>query len=151
MKKKAPKTNIFKLNEATSIAIHACVYMAKHMDRNVTATEIATALKASKDHIEKVMQRMSKANLIVAKRGPKGGFMLARDPAKITLLEPFEVTEGEVARDVHCPLGELFCKGETCIMGILFGNLQHQAVEFMSRTMLKDLADDMNPGGFNAG
>ncbi len=141
MKKDIINTDIFKLNEATSIAVHAATYMALNMDRFVGATEISESLKASRDHVEKVMQRMAKAGFITAKRGPKGGFKLKKNPDEITLLEPFEVFEGEVTKDIHCPLGQSFCGGKLCVIGKLFSKLQHEAVQFLSKITLADVVN----------
>ena len=49
-------------------------------------------------YLEQIFQRLRKADLIIGKRGPGGGYTLARPPAKITLCEVVEAVEG--------PLGE---------------------------------------------
>jgi Rrf2 family protein len=49
-------------------------------------------------YLEQIFQRLRKADLIVGKRGPGGGYTLARPAAKITLREVVEAVEG--------PLGE---------------------------------------------
>lgn len=49
-------------------------------------------------YLEQIFQRLRKADLIVGKRGPGGGYALARPPVKITLREVVEAVEG--------PLGE---------------------------------------------
>jgi len=49
-------------------------------------------------YLEQIFQRLRKADLIVGKRGPGGGYTLSRPAAKITLREIVEAVEG--------PLGE---------------------------------------------
>ena len=49
-------------------------------------------------YLEQIFQRLRKAELIIGKRGPGGGYTLARPPARITLREVVEAVEG--------PLGE---------------------------------------------
>ena len=142
MKKDIINTNIFKLNEATSIAVHAAAYMASNMERFVGATEISESMCASRDHVEKVKQRMSKAGLITTKRGPKGGFRLTKDPKDITLLEVFEIFEGEVTKEIQCPLGQTFCGGKKCIIGTLFSRLQHEAIQFLSNVTLSQVINN---------
>lgn len=49
-------------------------------------------------YLEQIFQRLRRAELIIGKRGPGGGYTLARPPARITLREIVEAVEG--------PLGE---------------------------------------------
>jgi Rrf2 family protein len=49
-------------------------------------------------YLEQIFQRLRKADLIIGKRGPGGGYTLSRPPARINLREVVEAVEG--------PLGE---------------------------------------------
>jgi Rrf2 family protein len=55
-------------------------------------------------YLEQIFQRLRRAELVVGKRGPGGGYSLARPPAKITLCEVVEAVEG--------PLGEAEAWGD---------------------------------------
>jgi Rrf2 family protein len=48
-------------------------------------------------YLEQIFQRLRRAGLVVGKRGPGGGYSLARAPAEITLLEVVEAVEGSLA------------------------------------------------------
>ena len=45
-------------------------------------------------YLEQIFQRLRRADLVIGKRGPGGGYTLARPPAKITLREVVEAVEG---------------------------------------------------------
>jgi Rrf2 family protein len=45
-------------------------------------------------YLEQIFQRLRKARIVRGKRGPGGGYVLARDPAEITLREIVEAVEG---------------------------------------------------------
>ena len=45
-------------------------------------------------YLEQIFQRLRRAELVIGKRGPGGGYTLARPPAKITLREVVEAVEG---------------------------------------------------------
>ncbi len=45
-------------------------------------------------YLEQIFQRLRRARIVKGKRGPGGGYVLARDPAEITLLEIVEAVEG---------------------------------------------------------
>lgn len=45
-------------------------------------------------YLEQIFQRLRKARIVRGKRGPGGGYVLARDPAEISLREIVEAVEG---------------------------------------------------------
>ncbi len=47
-------------------------------------------------YLEQIFQRLRKADLIKAKRGPGGGYLLAREPSEISLAEVVEAIEGAI-------------------------------------------------------
>jgi Rrf2 family protein len=51
--------------------------------------------------LQKIMQRLAKAGLCISKSGPKGGYSLAREASKITIVQVIEAVEGPI-RIVRC-------------------------------------------------
>jgi Rrf2 family cysteine metabolism transcriptional repressor len=47
--------------------------------------------------VEQILTRLRTAGIITSHRGIKGGFSIAKDPAKITVKEIVELTEGEIS------------------------------------------------------
>lgn len=47
-------------------------------------------------YLEQIFQRLRRAQLVEARRGPKGGFRLARPAAEITLRDVVEAVEGPI-------------------------------------------------------
>ena len=133
--------NILKVSEAASLAMHAGVYLAVNEGKKVVSTrEIAGALGASEHHLSKVLQRMTKAGLVNPVRGPKGGFILGKEPERITLLEVYEAIEGNfMASD--CLLSAKICKNDKCILGDLLKTLNRQVMDYLKNTRLSELVD----------
>jgi Rrf2 family protein len=50
--------------------------------------------------LEQIFQRLRKADLVRGKRGPGGGYVLARAPGEITLRDVLEAVEGSVTEDL---------------------------------------------------
>jgi Rrf2 family iron-sulfur cluster assembly transcriptional regulator len=50
--------------------------------------------------LEQIFQRLRKADLVRGKRGPGGGYVLARPAGEITLRDVLEAVEGPVAEDL---------------------------------------------------
>lgn len=85
----------------------------------------------------KVLQRLVRGGVIRAKRGPRGGFALARHPGSITLKEIYEAIEGPVGVNT-CPFGVPLCSGGDCPVGDEFRAAGARLVEFMANAKLSD-------------
>ena len=48
-------------------------------------------------YLEQIFQRLRRANIVASKRGPGGGYTLARAPAEISLCEVVEGVEGPMS------------------------------------------------------
>jgi Rrf2 family protein len=131
-------SNALKISEASSIAMHAMVYLAADTDRNVGVKEIAETLRVSEDHLSKVFQRLAHAGLVNSMRGPHGGFALSRQGGMITLGEVYAAIEGPLT-ETKCLLGSPICKGGTCILGGLLETVNHEIREYLDKTALTDL------------
>jgi Rrf2 family protein len=78
------------------------VHMARHVSKDVvTVKEIAEKEHFSATYIEKIMQALRTANIVVAHHGKEGGYSLARHPSQITLKEIIEALEGRTF-EVFC-------------------------------------------------
>ena len=81
------------------MAIH---YIAVH-DRlgAVSAKRIAEEFQIPPELLAKILQRLAKRRLIVAQAGPKGGYVLSR--------QPNEISVGEVVRALEGPISIVSC------------------------------------------
>lgn len=73
--------------------------------------EVATWIQAPGPYLAKVFNTLAKAGLVVAKRGNKGGVILARPAAEITLDEVAEALDSPAWRE-ECLLGLTECTDE---------------------------------------
>jgi len=71
-------------------------------------TQLASALRASEAHLSKVLQRLARAGMVTSVRGPKGGFLMARDAAEVSLLDVYVALDGPVAEET-CLLAKPAC------------------------------------------
>ena len=136
----APVTNVLKFSDAATLALHTMAFLARSPDRIVSVREIAKLLGASEAHLSKVLQRLAKGGLVRSLRGPSGGFKLARQGDKVTLLDVFETIEGPL--DVNpCLLGKRKCNGDSCILGDLPGKMNRRIKDYLSDTHLSALTN----------
>ncbi len=84
-----------KISQATGYALHAMIYMVRHITQlPVTTSTIAKAEGIPPGYLAKIFQRLVKAHLVRSVRGQKRGYVFARPPEEINLLELFEIIEG---------------------------------------------------------
>ena len=136
-------TGVFRISEAGTIALHAAVYLAANPDRICSAHEMAGALKVSEAHLVKVLQRLTRTGLVNPRRGPKGGFTLARPAADTALRDVYEAIEGKL-QPADCLLKAKVCTGKDCILGGMVRNVNAEALAYLSATRLSDLAHAFN-------
>ena len=137
--------DILKISDATALALHSMVHLAIEPDQQSTTAEIAEAFDASKHHLAKVHQRLTRGGLIKSFRGPSGGVGLAKAPAEITLLNIYEVMEGQMI--CHpCLFGKEVCPRSECVLGTLLPGLSRQIRDYFDKTTLAQLASESNWG-----
>lgn len=96
----------------TEYGILCMVYLAKHPQAEwVTIKEIAKSENYPAAYLEKILQTLRQAGLVVSHQGNQGGYELARPASEITLKHIIDAVEGstfetfcqpEVREDIVC-------------------------------------------------
>lgn len=141
-------SELLKISEAATLAIHALSLMGLDPQKSRTTREMADFLHASENHLSKVMQRMNKSGLTKSQRGPHGGFVLAKSPEEITLLNIYEVMEGPLTLQ-SCLLDRPVCGGH-CILNGLLCKVSDLVLKQLSETKLSDFQKISTEGGKDA-
>ena len=105
-----------KVSKATAYALHAMMYMVRHITQlPVTTGTIAKAEGIPTAYLAKIFQRLVKAGFVKAVKGRQKGYVFARSPNEINLLEVVEKTGGITLFD-DCFLRQCDCGGtpENC-------------------------------------
>jgi Rrf2 family protein len=91
------------LSQTIEYALRAVVWLAENPARAQTTHQIAAVCKAPPSYLAKVLQPLIRDGLIRSQRGPGGGFLLNKQPDRISLLEIVESVEP--SHRTTCPLG----------------------------------------------
>ena len=91
-----------KISRSTGYALVAVGYIAKnYKDGAVLAARISKEYGIPLEYLLKILQQLVRANVLRSKRGPRGGFFLARPAEDITLLQVIEAVDGPMMSHLH--------------------------------------------------
>ena len=110
-----------KFTTKTEYGLNCLVYMARQGPGEVvTIKDIAERERFSTPYIEKILQRLRSAHIVVSHQGKKGGYALARSPSEITLKGIIEALEGGTF-EVYCEpqIREHIVCTHLCMCGIM--------------------------------
>ena len=91
-----------KISRSTGYALVAVGYIAKnYKDGAVLAARISKEYGIPLEYLLKILQQLVRANVLRSKRGPRGGFFLARPAEDIALLQVIEAVDGPMMSHLH--------------------------------------------------
>ena len=123
----------------TRYAIRALYHLAFHRSGQATqAKEIAEVQKIPLRFLEQILQDLRRAGVIEARRGPRGGYALARPPAEISM--------ADVLRAVRGPLEELLgvedpddgASGSNDVPALVWGEVGSRLIGVLEQSTLAD-------------
>ncbi len=130
-------SRIFNISEAATIAIHSMGVIARS-EELLNAQQIADITGFSKNHTSKILQQLVKNNFLRSSRGPKGGFLLNRNPNEVSLMEIYRLIEGDIeesACKMHCD----HCPFKSCIFGGLSEKFSREFKDYLTDKKLSTL------------
>ena len=97
-----------RISRSTGYALLAFGYIAQHMDEKIILSQdISKKYNIPLEYLLKILQQLVRANVLRSKRGPRGGFSLAKPPHRITILEIVEAVDGPMVNQLY--LAEQAC------------------------------------------
>jgi Rrf2 family nitric oxide-sensitive transcriptional repressor len=98
------------LTQYTDYSLRVLIYLSVNLDRKITIKEISTSFKISKNHLVKVVHKLSTLGYLETAPGVKGGITLAKPANKINLGDVIQKMEPSF----H--IAECFNPNGTCII-----------------------------------
>lgn len=131
---------IMQVSRKVDYALRAAISLAFQSDRRpCSVAEIAAREAIPKKFLEKIIQDLIHAGLVLSQRGAHGGHRLARDPGTISFREVVEAVEGPIALNV-CVGDRSACSvSGTCGMHHVWAEGQRRLIELFAATKLSDL------------
>jgi len=91
------------ISQTVEYALRAVVQLASAVPDSCTTEQIANVTKVPSAYLSKVLQALRRAGIVKSQRGVGGGVVLAKDPAKLTILEVVNAVD-PIQRIRTCPL-----------------------------------------------
>lgn len=138
--------DLFNISEAARLALHALLLISRVQKGRWTVSRLADSLGVSQAHLAKVLARLEHAGLVEGQTGPAGGYCLAQQPGKISLLSIYQAMEGKL-RTERCPFAVPVCQGDGCQLGKFFQKINHQVISCLKETTIAQIK--IKIGGVN--
>ena len=88
-------------NVQFTVAAHIMATLGFHYSDELPSSMLAGSIHADPSFVRKSLSKLSKAGLVVARRGKGGASLLARPPRKITLLDIYRASAAPPAFAIH--------------------------------------------------
>lgn len=141
-----------KLSTKSRYGLRALFDMAYHSGTlPAQIKDISRRQAISPRYLEQIFQDLKKAGLLKSKRGPQGGYQLARKPHEITVREIIQAAEGEMAL-VDCAKEERGRKKKCdfdnqCVTQKIWSEATRQLNAYFESVTLKDLCEEAKSMG----
>ena len=131
-----------KFSRRSTYGLRAMARLAKNWEKDkISLAEISRQENISKKYLEQIFTSLKKAQLVKADKGHYGGYMLARDPKKISTLEIIEALEGKIGSSPCLGTeGNVVCKkGADCGVAPLFVKIQKDTRKVLEKIFLSEV------------
>ena len=106
-----------------TVAAHIMAALGYFQGEEISSATLADSVNADPTFVRKSLSKLSKAGLVVTKRGKSGASVLARPPRQITLLDIYRASAAPPAFAIHsyrvektCPVSRNL---KECMAGVL--------------------------------
>jgi Rrf2 family protein len=134
---------MLKLTKKADYGLIALKHLANAGDgSSASAKEIADAYRLPLPLLAKVLQRLTKSGLLRSLPGTNGGYMLSRDPRRITALEVIRAIDGPVLL-TSCFTSHNDCgQSELCTVREPLRKVHQAILQLLGTVTISDISQD---------
>jgi len=129
------------LTRASEYALLSLNVLRQH-DAPIGAEQLAMQLSIPKSFLAKILQALSKAEILESRKGSHGGFILTRDINDISIREIILAAEGKAPLVFDCTSHMATCPNGTigsCAISPFLHNFQHKIDDFLDDLTLGNI------------
>jgi Rrf2 family nitric oxide-sensitive transcriptional repressor len=131
------------ISQTGEYALRAVVDLSYHYNGSRTARQIAQATRVPAGYLAKVLQDLSRRGIVRSQRGLGGGFALARDPSRITVLDVLNAVDLP-QRIRTCPLGLASHRDKLCPLHRKLDEAMAAAERAFREATIADVTSDVS-------
>lgn len=135
-------------SNSSKYAIKAVLFLALNSDENsrIMVKDIAGPINVPQAYIAKLLQELSRQNVISSARGPKGGFYLSEKDRVLPIKRIINVIDGD-SRITSCLLSLETCNDDKpCPLHKMAFPLRSKLLDMLETKTVLDLAEDVKAG-----
>jgi len=123
----------------TDYAIRALNYIVCNKGKIISITELVRELETPKPFLRKILQILSINGILKSYKGKNGGFVLAREPDSIFLLDLMQIFQGQF-KISECIFKKNECPNQQyCLLKTEIDSIEKMVLEKISAITLKSL------------
>ncbi len=128
------------ITRATEYAIRTVVFLAQQPKNDIVLKkDICRTQEVTPAFLTKILQPLIKAGIVSSQRGVGGGFLLAKDPNEITMLDILQAEEGQLKLN-HCLVDPNACLRDAyCSAHEVWLETQQEMIQVLKRYSVVDL------------
>ena len=130
---------MFQLSKKADYGLIALKHLAIHSDASISAREIALQYHIPAELLAKVLQKLARKGLVVSQQGTNGGYVLARDPSQISIVDVVEALDGPISI-TPCEKGEDCQQLQVCSVRDPLLKVRAKVVRVLGDTSIFELA-----------
>ncbi len=134
------------LSQKTRYALRALLHLAEaDAGRSVQAQEIAADQRVPRKYLELILLDLKRAGFVTSRRGPGGGYVLAKNAGEISFADVIRITDGPIAL-VPCASETFYarcadCHSEArCAIRRVMVQVREDTLRTLAHTSLADAA-----------
>lgn len=136
-------------SKACEYGIKATVYIVDHTLKNekVSMKDVAKAIDSPEAYTSKILQQLSRNNIIQSEKGPTGGFSVEKE--KIDQLNLSMIVSAIDGDSIYegCGLGFHHCnENKPCVIHHQYKTIRDDLRTMLENTLLVDLSEDIEKG-----
>lgn len=132
---------MLKLTKKADYGLIAMRHLAQHADLGAcSAKDLAELYSIPQEALAKILQRLTKAGLLVSQYGTNGGYTLARDPRQISAFEVIRAIEGPLFF-TSCSVGDDCDQSDHCTIRGPLRKVSRSIEEVLNRLTIWEMTE----------
>ena len=127
--------------KSTAYTLHALVVLSEY-DKPVDVTHLSEITELPKPFLAKLLQTLSRKGFVKSFKGIHGGFILAKNPEDIKIMDLFKIMEDKNALVFYCASDPKDCvrdRASICAIRPFFSFLEDEFMKIIDNYTLADV------------